>query len=350
MKGGVSRILRVPMDGKGEPAPVPLPFEGDVPWMASDVRIDGLWFFETGWVRYGAIYRFDPATRRTTDTGFQPKGRFDEPRDVVATEVAVRSHDGVPVPLSIVHRKGLKRDGRSPTMLYGYGAYGISELPGFDPSLLPWLERGGVLAVAHVRGGGENGQEWYEAGKKATKPNTWKDAIACGEWLVAHGYTTPRLLSIRGGSAGGILVGRSITDRPDLFGAALDHVPVSDTIRMEFSANGVPNVPEFGSVGTEEGFRALHAMSSYHWIKDGVAYPAVLVTTGANDPRVDAWQAAKMAARLQAASSSGKPVLLRVDYDAGHGMGSTKRQAYEETADSFAFLLWQAGLKEFQPR
>jgi prolyl oligopeptidase len=350
MKGGMSRILCVPLDGKGKPADIPLPLQGDVPWMATDVRTDGLWFFETGWARYGGIYRFDPASRKTTDTGFQPRGRFDEPKDVVATEVTVKSHDGTPVPLSIIHRKGLKRDGKSPTLLYGYGAYGISQLPRFNPSNLAWLERGGVLAVAHVRGGGENGQDWYEAGKKATKPNTWKDAIACGEWLVAKGYTTPARLSIRGGSAGGIFVGRSITERPDLFGAALDHVPVSDMIRMELSANGVPNIPEFGSVATEEGFRALHAMSSYHWVKDGVAYPAVLVTTGANDPRVDAWQAGKMAARLQAASSSGKPVLLRIDYDAGHGMGSTRRQADEETADSVAFLLWRAGVKEFQPR
>jgi prolyl oligopeptidase len=350
MKGGMSQILRAPLGGKGKAAPIPLPFPGDVPWLAADVRIPGLFFFETGWVRYGGVYRFDPATGRTTDTGLQPKGRFDEPRDVVATEVLVKSHDGTPVPLSVIHRKGLKRDRGNPTLVYGYGSYGISQLPSFNPVVLAWLERGGVLAVAHVRGGGENGQEWYEAGKKGTKPNTWKDAIACGEWLVAKGYTTPARLSVRGGSAGGILVGRSITERPDLFGAAIDDVPVSDMVRMESSANGVPNIPEYGSVATEEGFRALLAMSSYHQVKDGVPYPAVLVTTGANDPRVDAWQAAKMAARLQAATSSGKPVLLRIDDDAGHGMGSTKRQTYEVAADRYAFLLWQAGVKEFQPR
>jgi prolyl oligopeptidase len=156
-------------------------------------------------------------------------------------------------------------------------------------------------------------------------------------------------MSIMGGSAGGIFVGRSITERPDLFGAAVDQVPVSDTVRFETSANGIPNIPEFGSVKTEEGFKALFAMSSYHWIRDGVKYPAVLVTTGLNDPRVDAWQAAKMAARLQAASASGKPVLLRIDYDAGHGFGSTKKSQYEERADTFAFLFWQAGTKGFQP-
>jgi len=156
-------------------------------------------------------------------------------------------------------------------------------------------------------------------------------------------------LAIQGGSAGGIFVGRSITERPDLFGAAIDQVPVSDLIRMETTANGVPNIPEFGSVKTEEGFKALYAMSPYHWVKDGVKYPAVLIATGINDPRVDAWESAKMAARLQAASTSGKPILLRIDYDAGHGFGSTKKQRYEEQADVFAFLFWQFGAKDFQP-
>jgi prolyl oligopeptidase len=350
MRGGMSELLRLPLGGMGKASPVPLPFAGDVPWMAADVRVPGLHFFETGWVRYGGIHRFDPATGKTTDTGIQPRGRFDQPKNVVATEVQVKSHDGTLVPVSVIHLKGLRKDGKNPTIVYGYGSYGISQLPSFSPIWLAWLERGGVLAVAHVRGGGENGQEWYEAGKQKTKPNTWKDAIAAGEWLVAKGYTTPARLSVRGGSAGGILVGRSITERPDLFGAAVDDVPMSDVVRTEFSANGVPNIPEFGSVRTEEGFQALHAMSPYHWVKDGVPYPAVLLTTGANDPRVDAWQAAKMAARLQAASSSGKPVLLRIDSDAGHGMGSTKKQTYEVAADRFAFLLWQAGVKEFQPR
>jgi prolyl oligopeptidase len=200
-----------------------------------------------------------------------------------------------------------------------------------------------------VRGGGENGEDWYKAGYKATKPNTWNDAIACAEWLIANKYTSSARLAIWGGSAGGIFVGRSITDRPELFGAAIDQVPASDMLRFETTANGAPNVPEFGSIKTEEGFKSLLAMSSYHHIKDGVKYPAVLVITGINDPRVDAWEASKMAARLQAATSSGKPVLLRIDYDAGHGIGSTKKQAYEERADIFAFLFWQFGVAGFQP-
>jgi prolyl oligopeptidase len=221
--------------------------------------------------------------------------------------------------------------------------------PFYRPTWLPWFDRGGVLAVAHVRGGGEYGEDWYKGGYKASKPNTWRDAIACAEWLVAHKWTSTAKLSIMGGSAGGIFVGRAITERPDLFGAAVAQVPVSDAVRAEFSANGVPNIPEFGTVKTEEGFKALYAMSPYHWVKDGTKYPAVLLTTGINDPRVDAYQAAKMAARLQAATTSGKPVLMRIDYEAGHGFGTTKKQAYAERADTFAFLFREAGVKPFAP-
>jgi prolyl oligopeptidase len=302
-----------------------------------------------GWTRFGAYFKYDPTSSKVIDTRLQPQGSFDNPRNLVATDVKAKAPDGTLIPLSIVHKKGMRLDGSNPTIVYGYGAYGISQTPFFRPTWLPWFDRGGVLAVAHVRGGGEYGEDWYKAGYKGTKANTWGDAIACAEWLVANKYSSPEKMSIMGGSAGGIFVGRSITERPDLFGAAVDQVPVSDSIRFETSANGIPNIPEFGSVKTEEGFKALLTMSSYHWIKDGVKYPAVLVTTGLNDPRVDAWQAAKMAARLQAASASGKPALLRIDYDAGHGFGSTKKSQYEERADIFAFLFWQAGIKGFQP-
>jgi prolyl oligopeptidase len=200
-----------------------------------------------------------------------------------------------------------------------------------------------------VRGGGENGEEWYKGGYQQTKPNTWRDAIACAEWLIAQHYTSPSMLAIEGGSQGGIYVGRSITERPDLFGAAIDEVPVSDAIRSSFESNGELDKTEMGTTETEAGFRALYAMSPYHHVADRTKYPAVLVVTGINDPRVDAWQAAKMAARLQAATTSGKPVLLRVDFDAGHGYGSTKKQRNEELADTFAFLLWQLGVKGYAP-
>jgi prolyl oligopeptidase len=349
MNGGNSELFRLAFTPGAKPAKIALPFVGDLENLAADPRKPGAAFFLGGWTRFGQYYAYDPKQGGMRDTKLAPQGKYDRPDNLVSTEVKAKAPDGTLIPLSIVHKKGLKLDGTNPTIVYGYGAYGISQPPFYRPTWLPWFERGGVLAVAHVRGGGEYGQEWYKAGFQATKPNTWRDAIACAEWLVANKYTSAPQMSIMGGSAGGIFVGRSITERPDLFGAAIDQVPVSDMMRAEFSANGVPNIPEFGTVKEEAGFNALFAMSPYHWVKDGVKYPAVLLTTGINDPRVDAWEAGKMAARLQAASTSGKPILLRIDYDAGHGMGSTKKQAYEERADTFAFLFWQAGAKQFQP-
>lgn len=181
------------------------------------------------------------------------------------------------------------------------------------------------------------------------KPNTWKDFIACAEYLINQKYTSPSRLAIQGGSAGGITIGRSITTRPDLFAVAIDGVPMSDVIRAEFTPNGPPNIPEFGTVKEADGFKALYEMSGYHHVVDGTKYPAVMVTTGFNDPRVVSWEPGKMAARLQAATSSGKPILLRVDYDAGHGIGSTKTQREEELGDEWSFALWQFGVADFQP-
>ncbi|HEY7944686.1 MAG TPA: prolyl oligopeptidase family serine peptidase [Casimicrobiaceae bacterium] len=349
MNGGVSDFLKVGYAAGAKPSMIKLPFPGDVDELAVDPRLPGAIFNLGGWTRFGGYYAYDPKAGKVVDTKLQPQGKYDNPADLTSTEVKVKAKDGTLVPLSIVHRKGLKLDGSNPTILYGYGAYGISQTPFYRPTFLPWFNRGGVLAVAHVRGGGEYGEDWYKAGYKLTKSNTWNDAIACGEWLVAHKYTSSATMAIMGGSAGGIFVGRSITERPDLFGAAVDEVPVSDTLRMEFAPNGVLNIPEFGTVKTEDGFKGLYAMSSYAHVKDGTKYPAVLLTTGINDPRVDAWEAGKMAARLQAASTSGKPILLRIDFDAGHGFGSTKKSQYEERADTLAFLFWQFGVAGFQP-
>jgi len=348
MNAGMSELWRLPR-ATHKPERIALPYAGDIDSMSTDPRRRDIVFDFGGWTRSGAIYAYDPANHKLIDTKLQPQGPYDSPADLESREVLVKAADGTSVPLSLVYKKGIKLDGSNPTILYGYGAYGISMTPFYRPTYLPWFDRGGVLAVAHVRGGGEYGEDWYKGGYKATKPNTWRDAIACAEWLVANKWTSTEKLSIMGGSAGGIFVGRAITERPDLFGAAVGQVPVSDMMRAESSSNGVPNIPEFGTVKTEEGFKALYAMSPYHWVKDGVKYPAVLLTTGINDPRVDAWEAAKMAARLQAASTSGKPVLLRIDYEAGHGFGTTKKQGYAERADTFAFLFREAGVKPFAP-
>ncbi|MFI4869317.1 MAG: prolyl oligopeptidase family serine peptidase [Steroidobacterales bacterium] len=346
--GAVSRLLRVSWDGKSS-QPMPLPFEGSIQGPTTDAREPGALFNIQGWVQSARIFSYDPATDTTTDTGLIPPSSLDFSQ-LEAEEVFAVSNDGTRVPLSILHMKGLRLDASHPTILTGYGSYGRSIEPFFSPTALAWLERGNVLAVAHVRGGGEYGEDWHLAGQKRTKLNTVFDFIACGQYLVDQHYSAPKYLAGRGGSAGGITVGGALTWRPDLFGVILDQVGVSDMLRMELTPNGPPNISEFGSVQTEEGFHGLYAMGAYFHVRDGTAYPAVLFTTGANDPRVAPWEVAKMAARVQAATSSGRPVLLRVDYDAGHGIGSTMSQYEVETADLWSFVLWQMGDPEFQPK
>jgi prolyl oligopeptidase len=268
---------------------------------------------------------------------------------ITSEEVKAKSADGTMVPLSIIHRKDMRMDGSNPTWLEGYGSYGITLDPGFRPTWLAFLERGGVFAVAHVRGGGEYGEDWHNAGRQLTKQHTIDDFIACAEYLIEHKYTSPQKLAGEGTSAGGITIGGAITQRPDLFAAALDRVGDSDSLRSELMESGPANIPEFGTVKEPDGFKGLYAMDAYQHVKPNTPYPAVLLTTGVNDPRVAPWQAAKMTARLQASTSSGKPILLRVDYDAGHGLGSTKSQRDSELADEVAFLFWQFGVPDFQP-
>jgi prolyl oligopeptidase len=344
--GTLKRLMRRAWGAAGA-VDVALPRDGAAHLLAWRAERDGAIFGLTAWTRAQEIYAVD-RTAKVVNTRLQPLGAYDAPQGLVATEVKVKSHDGALVPLSIVHRADIKLDGTNPVLLNGYGSYGITSEPYYQATRLAWLERGGVYAVANVRGSGVYGQDWYLAGKKANKPNTWKDLIAAAEYLVAQKYTTKERLGILGGSAGGITVGRAMTERPDLFAAVVPIVGVLDAVRAELTANGVPNIPEFGTVKKEDEFRALLAMSSYHHVKDGVAYPAVLLIHGVNDPRVEWWQSAKMAARLQAATSSAKPILLDLDYDAGHGIGSTKLQRQRQAADFYAFLFWQTGQPQFQ--
>jgi prolyl oligopeptidase len=257
--------------------------------------------------------------------------------------VKARSADGTKVPLSILQKKDLARDGSHPTWLRGYGAYGNIWDPRFDPMHLAWLERGGVIAMCHPRGGGDYGDAWHRAGQLATKPNTIADFLACAHELVDEKLTSPAHLSGEGMSAGGILIGGAITAEPELFGAAVIRVGMNNALRFEQIPIGPFNTSEFGTVKTEEGFRALLAIDAFHRVKDKTAYPAVLVTTGITDSRVSPWQSAKMAARLRVASTSGKPVLLRVDFESGHGIGSSRSQIEAERADELAFLLTELG-------
>ena len=346
-EGAVSRLRRVAPDGTQARA-VKLPFEGNVGLPVTDPRAPGALIGIRGWLQSTRLFAYDAGRDTAVDAGLLPPSSTDTSQ-METEEVAAVSYDGTRVPMSLIHKKGLKRDGSHPTILIGYGAYGISLEPGFSPTNLAWLERDGIIAVAHIRGGGELGEAWHQGGRMLTKHNTILDFIACGQYLVDEHYTSPARLAAEGGSAGGIAVGGALTWRPDLFGVVLDLVGMSDSLRFETEPNGPPNVSEFGSVQTEEGFRGLYAMSAYAHVRDGTAYPAVLFSTGANDPRVAPWQMAKMAARVQAATSSQRPVLLRVDYDAGHGIGSSRAQFESQLADLWSFALWQMGVAGFQP-
>lgn len=329
---------------------IALPFAGSIAegGLVTDPTRPGALVALESWVRPGRWLRFDPAAGTLADTHILPPF----PRDLGAyqsTETFATAPDGTRVPLSIVSRRDVPHDGRRPTYLVGYGSYGISYDPAFNPSILPWLDRGGVYAVAHVRGGGEEGQDWHDAGKIETKQNTIRDFIAAGETLIAQHWTDRAHLGGEGTSAGGILIGGAITQRPDLFRAALIRVGATNTIREEYTAGGPANIPEFGTVKNKNQFPAMLAMDAYNNVRKGVDYPAVLLTGGAEDPRVTVWIPAKMTAKLQADTASGRPVLFRVEFDAGHGIGSTRKQRDDETADEFAFLLWQFGEQGFQP-
>lgn len=307
-----------------------------------------VWVGTSSWTeppRVLAIAR-DGAVR---DTGLRDGRRPPGTPELEVSEVMITSHDGVEVPLAILRRKGLPQDGRNPTLLQGYGAYGLTITAWFDTRSIAWLERGGVLAYANVRGSGAFGDEWHRAGFKATKPNTWKDGIAAARYLIDQRFTAAGTLGIQGGSAGGIFAGRAVTSAPELFAAAIFEVGVMDAVRAEESANGITNISEFGSYKNAAEFPALLEMSTYHQIRDGVRYPAVMLMHGMNDPRVDVWHSAKAAARLQAASRSGTPVLLRLDEQAGHGIGNTVGQSISRLADIYSFLLWQFGLATLNP-
>lgn len=353
MLGGLDRLWRVSFSrwrlGEKKTEFLKIPFDVVISQMVADPRRPGVILRLQSWSEAPSIVSLDARTSNLTNTGWQPPSPVDFSQ-IDEVRLNATSFDGTVIPVSLVYRKSTLLSGDNPTLLTGYGSYGISVTPTFDATRLAWLERGGILAFAHIRGGGEYGEAWHKGGQKANKVNTTRDFIAAAEFLIKYGFTSPRRLAIQGGSAGGIPMGGALTQRPELFAAAIGRVAVADMVRIETTPNGPPNIPEFGSTATVEGFKALLAMSPYHHVQDGAVYPGVLLTTGVNDPRVDSWQAAKMAARLQAASASGKPVLLRIDYAAGHGQGSSRQSRIEELADIYSFLFWQFGREEFQPK
>jgi prolyl oligopeptidase len=349
------RLYRLGSNDPTKPEEIPLPasgwssFYGLEAGFVGDLEKPGVLVTLSSWVKATNYYSYDPDKKRLIELELQPPGPYSRPKDVVSREVKVRSYDGTLVPMSIVGLQSFKLDGTHPALLSGYGSYGIVNEPTYQPVAQAYLEHGIWLATAHVRGGGVYGDEWHRAGQKANKPNTWKDFIACAEYLINEKYAAKDKLAGVGGSAGGITIGRALTERPDLFTVALPIVGALDTLRSEFTANGPPNIPEFGSVKDEEGFKALREMSTYDHIREGTAYPTILLYHGYNDPRVDVWMSAKAGARFQAATTSGKPVLLDIDYDSGHGIGNTRAQNIRRTTDLLSVMLWQFGDPDFQP-
>ncbi|MEO8028841.1 MAG: prolyl oligopeptidase family serine peptidase [Bryobacteraceae bacterium] len=305
---------------------------------------DDLLFTDTTFTEPASYYRYQPATEQVTKTALALPSpvSFD---DIETLRVMVTSKDGSKVPLNILRRKGTKLDGNNPTLLYGYGGYSISLAPQFNPSRRWWFDHGGVYAVANLRGGGEFGEPWHEAGKLTKKQNVFDDFIACAEYLIKAKYTSPAKLAIEGGSNGGLLMGAALTQRPDLFRAVVAHVGIYDMLRVELFPNGAFNVTEFGTVKEKDQFQALYAYSPYHHVKDGEWYPAVLFLTGENDGRVDPANSRKMTARLQAAQKGPNPILLRTSSGSGHGMGTALGEKVAQEADVFAFLAEQLGMK-----
>ena len=346
MDGGLSRLRR--LERGGRVSEIALPFDGTLRALSCQASEEGALFSFTGWLTPGEIWSVD-AAGKVTATGLTPKPPIDvSPYE--AQRFFATARDGTKIPYTLIHRKGLKPDGRTPAWISAYGSYGISAYtPSFAARPLALIDAGFIVGYANVRGGGEYGRDWHKAGQLANKPNTWRDLIDVCEELCRNKYTAPARLAIGGRSAGGITVGRALTERPELFAAVIDGVGWSNPLRYVAEENGYGEEPEWGAISEAAGYSALKSIDSYQHVRDGVAYPAVLLTTGVTDPRVGPFHVAKMAARLQVASRSGKPVLLRVDFDAGHGVGSTRTQQDREAADTYAFLLWQTGAQGYQP-
>jgi prolyl oligopeptidase len=340
--GGPSEIRVFDLDGKPEPAPKQLPIStvGDL------VRLNGddLIFSNASYVEPRNYYLYHAKTNETTKLPLASPSPVDL-SDVQVTREFATSKDGTKVPVNILMPKGVQRDGSNPCLVTGYGGYAISQAPGFRPEWRVLLDHGFVIAVANLRGGGEFGEAWHRAGALTHKQNVFDDFAAVLEYMIEHKYTSPAHLAIQGGSNGGLLMGAALTQHPNLMKVVLSFVGIYDMLRVELSPNGAFNITEFGTVKDESQFRALYAYSPYHQVKDGTKYPAVLFVTGANDPRVDPLQSRKMTARLQAATGSDAPILLRTSSDTGHGGGTSLKTRIEELTDVYAFLFAQLGVK-----
>ena len=329
-----NRLRVYNLDGSGA-SNISLPGIGSVSVSGKRDQTDAFYAF-TSFTYPTTIFRYD--TAKDVSTVYrQPEVDFN-PADYQTEQVFFRSKDGTRVPMFISHRKGLARNGQAPTYLYGYGGFNISLTPSFSPANLAWMERGGIFAVPNLRGGGEYGQAWHDAGRLANKQNVFDDFIAAAEFLIAEKYTSTPKLAIGGGSNGGLLVGAVMTQRPELFGAALPAVGVMDMLRFHQFTIGWAWTSDYGSSETKEGFDVLRAYSPLHNLKPGTAYPATMITTADHDDRVVPAHSFKFAAALQAAHAGDAPVLIRIETKAGHGAGKPTSKLIEEAADKWAFL------------
>ena len=338
--GGPSRVRQFTLDGK-DARILPLPEASGVGGL---IEVgERIVFRQTSFVAPSAWMSYDPASGAMKKTALFNTSPVDF-SDIEAVREFAVSKDGTKVPVNILRRKGTKLDGSNPTLLYAYGGYSISMTPFFDFENRLWFDRGGIYVVANIRGGGEYGEEWHLAGNLTKKQNVFDDFAACAKHLIERGYTRSEKLAVEGGSNGGLLMGAFLTQNPGLARAVVAHVGLYDMLRVELDANGAFNVTEFGTVTDPAQFRALHAYSPYHNVKDGTKYPAVFFLAGETDGRVNPAHSRRMTARLQAATASENPILVRLSADSGHGMGTALGEKIAQQADVFAFLFDQLGM------
>ncbi|QAT86234.1 S9A family peptidase [Corallococcus coralloides] len=339
--GGPSQLRMVDLTGKalGLVPTLPVSFVGGLVRQGADDVL----FVNGSFTQPAAWFRFTAADGKVTKTALARTAPIDM-SDVEVVRTEATSKDGTKVPLSILKKKGTKLNGKNPTWLTGYGGFNVSINPGYSPLTGMWLEQGGVFAVANLRGGSEFGEEWHKAGSLTNKQNVFDDFYACAKLLVDQKYTQPKKLAIQGGSNGGLLMGAALTQHPEQYGAVVARVGIYDMLRTELTPNGQFNVTEYGSVKDPEQFKALYGYSPVHRVKDGTKYPPVLFTSGANDPRVDPFHSRKMVARMQAATASPKPILLRANAETGHGMGTPLSARIEEEVDVYSFVFNELGM------
>jgi prolyl oligopeptidase len=340
--GGPSEIRVFDLKGRRQDGPKILPVSSVGQIVA--VGGDDILYQNTSYIEPAAWYLFNPNKGITVKTALVTKSPVDFSDCEVVREFAT-SKDGTKVPVNIVRHKGIKLNSSNPVLLTGYGGYGVNIEPGFSALRRIWIDHGGVFAQANLRGGGEFGEQWHKEGMLTNKQNVFDDFAAAMRYMIDARYTTPEKLAIIGGSNGGLLMGAMITQHPELCRAVVSSVGIYDMLRVELAPNGQFNVPEFGTVKNPEQFRALYAYSPYHHVKDCTAYPAVLFLTGANDPRVDPMHSRKMTARLQAATSSGLPILLRTSSKTGHGLATPLTERIDQSVHYYAFLLNELNMK-----